>query len=323
MKKTGLTLAALLLTFAMVFAFVACDSSKSVDATTSAPSETETETETYLTDPIIDTVTDPVDESITDVSDVSDLSGESLTAIDPSAPSGGTSTTTAVVTTLAGKDPTKMNKEELLNYFNTAANLVATAKPGYTYIVQDKIENPKTKGGIGSLINPLIPAIIKELMPGDEEVRTIKKGSDNYGDFMSRNASDKRPSSLRVSDLSSITAVKQGANYVVTVKLPNCTNPADDAKSGLSRCQEMQTPEQLLESLAGGSSPVSGEAKNVTLVYKNIQVILTVDPAGHVQYMKGTFNVDAVGTDLSIIGLGGITFTADQVHRMEAKNFKW
>jgi hypothetical protein len=211
-----------------------------------------------------------------------------------------------------------MSKSQLVTYFNNAMNKVRTDKPGYTVVQTDIITNPSVKGGLVSVLNPLIPGLIKQFMPGDPETSTVAKGTqanDKFGANESAYASK-----LRDSDVTSISAKKSGANYVVTVNVKDALNPTKGDTSSYGRVFDFKTPQQLMDDLAG---TVEADTKNVKLGYHSGRVILTVNAAGQVTAYDSLFKVDASVASPKIKGFSADTFTADQQSTVVATQFVW
>ena len=218
-------------------------------------------------------------------------------------------------------DPTTLNNDKaaLVNYFNEAANRVRTEKPAFTYEVTNTIINPKLSGFAG-ILNPIVSAVVKSLMPGDVEPYPMKKGQDNSEHFLSLEKAT--ASSLKAGDVTSIQAVKSGANYVITVKLGSAVNPAKGGASAYSRLFEIKTPKETLDKISGEDGRISGDPNNVKLEYHSGNVVMTVDAQGRVTGISGGYDVRATAVDMKMLGMT-VDFNCDQTSRIAAKGFAW
>jgi hypothetical protein len=294
-KKTLSTVLAILLTLGTLCAFAACGDKTDNPATDPEITETDPDTTAVVVDP---SETEPPTET------------EPATE-----PPTETETETAT-----GNDPTTMDKKLLLEYFNTAVNAVREKKPKFDYVLirkMDKVETTILGGAVDGIIN----SVVKSLMPGDPETGTVQKGAGNHGKFLSD--SETKASLLTLSQMSSITAAKEGANYKITVKVPPATNPSMTAgQSGYSSLHQIQDPKSTVEAIVGDNGAIKADPAKTTLNYKNGYVTIVVNAAGQVQSMDGGFNVDAVGKDWSVSILKG-DVTAMQSTSVKASNFVW
>jgi len=287
---------AILLALSLVCAFAACNRNNTPDPT----------------DP-----TDLIEDTTPVIADISET--EPVSETEPTTEPVSETETTAEPTTEAAKTPDKMSTPELVDYFNQCANRVRNEKPAFTYELTNTILNPKTQGGVGSLISPIVRSLIEKKMPGTTDVYPMKKGENNTENFLSLNAA---ASSLKAGDVTSIQAVKSGQGYVITVKLGNAVNPANGGGSAYSRLFEIRTPQQTLDAITEENSAVTGDVNNVKLEYHSGNVALTVDAEGRVTGLTGGYDLKAIATDVKIIGFT-TTFTCDQTSRIVAKGFTW
>jgi predicted small lipoprotein YifL len=211
------------------------------------------------------------------------------TSVDPSTilpttmlPTGVGETTTAA----AAADPTAMNKEQLVKYYNDAVNAVRAAKPAYTRTEVLKINSLKTSL-VGGLLDGLLNSVVKNQMPGDPKTTSRKKGEGNADHFFI----EQQVSSVKNGDVASISAKKEGANYVVTLTVGSEVNPKKAGASKYSRLFQMQTRQELLDSLA--SDGLTAAVDNTTLTYHDGSVRITVNDKGQIVKASAGFFVDA------------------------------
>ena len=274
MKRILVLLLALALA---VTAFAACNKTPDADPTEPVDASEFSTTEPGETD-LPEETSAPDETSLIDATSVDETTAEA----DPSE-----------TTTAAASDPTAMNKTQLIQYYNDAINLVRSAKPGYTRNEVLKINNFKTSL-LGGAIDGLINGVVKNVMPGDPEVESKSKGASNVDHFYHPH----QTSAVRESDVSSITAKKEGANYVITLKLGSETNPAQGGASKYSRAMFIQTRQEVLDSLS--NSGLTGDVNNVTLTYHDGQSTITVNDKGQIIKASCGFFVDVDGKDMHI-----------------------
>jgi hypothetical protein len=309
-KKALSSVLAILLTLAMAGMFAACKD-KPADPTEPVPTEVLSTTEITTTTWEEPTTEEPAS------ADVNATEASTAEAPATTLPGGATEATT---TAPAAADPTTMSKAELLDYFNTAVNAVRTQKPKFDYEIIRKIDKVETTI-LGGAADSIVNSVVKSLMPGTPETGTVAKGSGNTGKFLS--GSESKASLLTVSQISSITATKKGANYEITVKLPAATDPSVNAgNSGYAGLHEIQDAKGVVEAIVGDNGAIKADPAKTTLNYKNGYATIVVNAAGQLQSMDGGFNVDAVGREWSVTILRG-DVTAKQSTSVKAFNFAW
>ena len=220
--------------------------------------------------------TEPPDE-ITEPGEEITEPGEETTVEGETAPEGETE---------ALGDPTTMNKEQLLAYYNGAINAVRTAKPGYTKTEIQKINSFKSSLAGGAL-DGLINGVVQKLMPGDPKDSKKNKGEDNVDHFYIYQPT----SAVSASDIANISAKKEGANYVVTVTMNKEVNPEKNGASKHSRVFWVATREDVLKDLAGAG--LNAEKSNTTLTYHDGKSVITVNDKGQIIKASQGFFVDA------------------------------
>ena len=269
MKRVLTLLLTLALATCALAAFAACDKTPELevtepvvvieDETTEAPS-VETEPPEETTEPDIET--EPPEE----------------TTAEPEA---------------APADPTKMNKEELVAYYNDAVNAVRAAKPAYTKEERLKV-NDFSSSILGGMLDGLLKGVVKNAMPGDPEYSAKKKGESNVDHFFIEQAT----SAVKASDVASITAKKDGANYVITITMGKEVNPERRGNSRYSRVFQVQTRQDVLDNLAGNG--LTGDAKNCTLTYRDGKAVVTINEKGQIIRASTGFYVDADAKNMKI-----------------------
>ena len=223
--------------------------------------------------------------------------------------------TTAETTTKAAADPTKMSPEQLIQYYNDAVNLVRTGKPGYTKVEVLKVNDFKTSI-LGGLADGAISGVVKSAMPGNPESSYRKKGESNVDHFMM----DQQTSAVRAGDVTSITAKKVGANYVVTLAMGSEVNPAKDGASKYSRVMFIQTRQEVLDNLAGNG--LTGTVDNCTLNYHSGKSEITVNDKGQIIKASCGFFVDVSGKDMHI-AIFNPNIDAFQQSNWDYTSFSW
>jgi len=212
-------------------------------------------------------------------------------------------------------DPTALNKEELIDYYNAAVNFVREAKPSYTREERLKVNDFKTsiaRGAADGLIRP----IVKNMMPGDPEYTSRKKGEDNVDHFFI----EQPVSAVRASDVKSITAKKDGANYVITITMGSEVNPERKGNSRYSRVFQIQTRQDVLDKLADGG--LTGDAKNCTLTYRDGKAVVTINEKGQIIRASTGFYVDADAKNMRI-AIFNPDIVAYQQSNWEYTNFSY
>ena len=190
-------------------------------------------------------------------------------------------------------DPTKMNKEQLIQYYNDAINLVRTGKPAYTRTEILKVNDFKTSI-LGGAVDGLISGVVKKAMPGDPKTNSKNKGENNVDHFMH----PQQTSNVRAGDVTSISAKKDGANYVVTLTMGSEANPAKEGQSKYSRVMFIQTRQEVLDDLANNG--LTGTVENTTLTYHSGKSEITVNEKGQIIKASCGFFVDVTGKSMKI-----------------------
>jgi len=237
-------------------------------------------------------------------------------------------------------DPTKLAKAELVEWYNDRVNYVREAKPGISLKQTQKMDEVKTSI-LGGIADPIINPIIKSLMPGDPEYKTIKKGQVNhkwFTDAENKAAKDKagydnlsaaakiefdnpytyfmaptKTSAVKLSDLTDIKAVKSGVNYVVTLTLGSETNPSNDGNSKYSRVMSVASRQEVLDELEPFG--VKADINKAKLNYYGGKAEITVNPAGEIIKAAFEFRVDADAKEVKASIL-----TADIVGKQSSSN---
>ncbi|MCL2494235.1 MAG: hypothetical protein FWE98_01090 [Oscillospiraceae bacterium] len=241
---------------------------------------------TPTTEPVVVDITDPDDEITTEPGDeITTEPGDEVTTEPPAdvtteAPTGDVTEAPDALT------PDKMNKEQLVAYYNEAINKVRSDKPGYTRVEVLKI-NKLTTTFVGGALDGPLNKVVESQMPGNPETKTKNKGDSNVDHFYI----DQQTSQVRASDVATATAKKEGDNYVITLTLGNETNPEKTMSSKYYRMFFIQTRKELLDSLA--EDGLTAEVSNCLLTYKNGKSVITVNDKGQIIKAHGEFFVDA------------------------------
>ncbi len=316
MKKSLFTILALLLTVVMLGTFAACN-------TNDDPTEATT---TEAIEPLTEEALPEETSAIEDTSDADITSEEPGLSEDAAAAAAATASTsvvtsksgdtTAATTTTAatGKTPDKMNKEELVKYYNDAVNNVRDKKPQISRTEVLKIKSVKLSLG-GGMADGIASRLVNDKMPGNPESSTIAKGKDNTGDFMTVTSR----SVAKASDVTSASATKSGENYVITLTLGNETNPAKDGSSKYSRFFSIATRQDVLDDI---KDVVTADVNKCTLTYNGGKVVITVNPEGQIIKAHGEFKVDADAKEVKVGPLKS-DLIAYQISTNDYTNFKY
>jgi len=294
MKKCLISLLALLLAGVLVFSFAGCGKDKPI---TDEPSST------------VETIEPPTSQTIE--VDASEATTEEPTTEEP--------TTEAADPDLPPEDLNTLSQAEQLEYFNRAVNRVRTERPGYTRTEQLKIQDLNFTGVV-KIIQPVVNRVVANLMPGDLKTKTIAKGANNQNDdgFMSKNAN---ASDLREQDINSIKSTKSGDNWKIEVRVKNATNPAKGTGSTVARISDMQTREEILDSIMA-EGPISANYNNANVTYQAVYANITVDAEGRVIEASNGFDVTGDAKEVKIAGIkSNVTFL--QISRWTYSSFKW
>ena len=259
MKRVLTLLLALALALGALTAFAACNKTPELEVTEPVVNEEEYTTEAPPAE------TDPPEEETT--AEEEETTEEEIAEATP-------------------LDPTALNKEELVAYYNAAVNAVREFKPAYSRVEVLKINSLKTSL-VGGMLDGLLNSVVKNQMPGDPKTTSKKQGESNADHFFI----EQQTSAVRASDVTSISARKEGANYVVTLTVGNEVNPEKKGASKYSRLFQMQTRQELLESLA--EDGLSAEVSNTTLTYHDGKAVVTINEKGQIIKASTGFFVDA------------------------------
>lgn len=211
MKKRLLSLAALVLVLSMVFALAACGD-KDNKTTTTAPTDVE---ETTLDDVQADATTAGTVEDDTTVDSTVGTTNAvttdaATTALDET--TAADATTVAGETTTAAEKKAPATKEEIVAYFNTAANAVKTDKPGYSKTTDNVIGDITSSNSlIESLAGKVVP-----MFPTEGDPETVAKGA-SHNNFPVKGKS--WSSKLEASSVKSATCKESGKFYEIEIKL--------------------------------------------------------------------------------------------------------
>ncbi|MBE6813730.1 MAG: hypothetical protein E7523_12780 [Ruminococcaceae bacterium] len=201
--------------------------------------------------------------------------------------------------------------EEKLNFFNMAVNKVKAQNAGFK-------KSKKTVGSEMTLTNNLVNAIanmIKDsLLPNDTTETVVNKG-DSSIDIMSP-PGQTFVSALTTSDIQSITCENDGTNYVITVYIPDATNP--DANSSVyAKIFEFITVDDIMNTYAPQMN-ATVERGNVFFDFSGCYAKATISQdgtlVGYETFVNGTMRltkgkIRAFTTDLSIVLSSTTTYT--------------
>ncbi len=257
MKK----LLAILLAFAMLFAFAACGDNTEDTTTTTAAAEDETDEA-----PVVDDVTEEA--PVVDDTTAAVVDDTTAAVVDD--------TTAAVEDTTLAEGETAapaadMTKAEFVAFLN--AETAKAAKGTYNFNRNCEYTDPIDVGGATGVLNTIISAIdensnLDTVVGGFLGIGT-KKGTypkDNLDENYRLKATK-----LTEADLGSFAA----NNGVYTFTLANATNPKKTNATPISRfTNDFITHEEVVAGIADFTTAIT--VKDTTVNYKNIKVTVTV-----------------------------------------------
>ena len=294
-------ISAILLCAALALAlFAACGNSNGGIEETTPVNADEFTTREDLT-----TVEDITDEPATteDIPVTEEPTAEAAATTEDAAVTAAETTTavTAVETTTAApeKTPDQMNKKELVKYFNDSVNAVRAAKPHIAQVEVKKIDTFKASNG---LVNAAVGAVIRILMPGNPENKELKKGEENYdngsGPYI---FGPKKTCEMKESDVSTISAKKDGDGYTLTLTLGKTTNPMNDGKDSYSRVMGVATQQEIANDLS--EQMLTVDPANLTMVYNSGKATFTTDAQGRIVKAHTELKVDVDAKSAKLIGI--------------------
>ncbi len=274
---------AVLLAFAMLFAFAACGGNNEEETTTTTVAE-------EVTDAPVDEVTDA---PVADETTVAPVEGETTVA-----PAEGETTTLAEGETAApAADLTKAEFVALLN-----AETAKIAKSG-TYKFNRKCEytSPVDVGGATGVLNGIISAIDE-----NSNLDTVVGGFLGIGTKTGTYPKDKlsenyriKATALKESDLGSFTA----NNGVYTFTLANATDPKKTNATPISRfTNDFITHEEVVKGIADFTTAIT--VNDTTVNYKNIKVSVTVAD-GKITKINYSYAFDAALVLKAVVTING------------------
>ncbi len=275
---------AVLLAFAMLFAFAACGDNGDNETTTTTVADETTDA------PVADeTTAAPVTDETTAAAD------ETTTAADETTAAGET-TTAAGETTVANAE---MSKADFVKFLN--AETAKAAKGKYNFNRNCEYTEPIDVGSATSILNGIISAIDE-----NSNLDTVVGGflgiGTKKGTFPKDDLSDNykiKATSLKESDLGSFSY----ANGVYKFTLANATNPKKTGATPLSRfTNDFITHEEVVEGIADFTTAITVNNTNVN--YKNIKVEVTVAD-GKITNIKYSYAFDATLALSAVVKING------------------
>jgi len=218
-------------------------------------------------------------------------------------------------TTEAAADPTTLSKADLVSWFNDRMNEVRVRKPKISRSEIQLIDNFKTSL-IGGALDNMINKFIADNVTGEPVTATIQKGASNASVFFSK----QEKFALKASDATSITARKEGDNYVVTLQLGKETNPAQGGASAYSRLLTYASSQEVLDGVAAVG--LTGEVNKMTNYYYDGRASITVNRQGEIIGASSYYKSDS---DVKDAKLSIFTFDLVVTQHLEVKysNFVW
>lgn len=198
-----------------------------------------------------------------------------------------------------------------LDFFNSSLNRIKTQNAGFK----------KAKQTLGTdmtlsnaLVNAVASALKDSLLPNDTTETVVNKG-DSSVDIMYPPGKD-YVSALTLADCSSITCEQSGANFVITVRLADATNP-DKENSAYAKIFEFITVDDIMNTYAPNMN-ATVERENVFFDFAGCYAKATISadgtPIEYETYVNGTMRltegkIKGFTTDLSIVLSSTTLFT--------------
>lgn len=280
MKKSKRFLA-LLLALSMTAALAACSPDSTDDGTSTGPAASnQADEETILPDETGASGETAVSEEGTQATAAS--GGVTGVTKEPNQPNSENTTAPKAPT-----DPTKMSKEELVHYYNTAAN---DAKKNAKSITKTQNQASKVSlnapSGLNTIANFLMGAFLSDKPKAVNE--TYASAADKNANFYV--AGQSWSSKLSAADLASATCKKSGGSYIVTLAVKG---------GSVSKAFSTITKEQILEA-------VDGKVKfnKINVSYANSTIVATIGANGKLQ--KVSYDMPQVSMEFNVAMLGGL-----------------
>ncbi len=302
MKKNFKAIIASILVFSMVFALSSCKQDPEPETTTTTASAATTSALTTVSATTVQTETLQSTTAATTVAGTTAGPAETQST----APVNGNISQSLL--------PDNYTKEQALELFNTALNKVKTEKPAFTKEHVIKLETFET-----SVANTIVNLLKPVLFPEKLITTNVSKGENCDAVFP---VEDKTfASRVTMSDIQDITVTKEGENYVLTVTMPETTNPenGDDAYGRIFKCKTRQdAKDEYAEKVKAKI-----DLNKVTMRFNNCSAKLTLNPQGQVihyyQYIKSTLNI----TGVEVMGIKDISLSGDAASVNDYLNFVW
>jgi len=271
MKNILVSITAFLLAAALLAGFTACgkETMEAAGETTIAAATEFTAEEPTTAGPAADIPTEVPDETATASSSAENQTTQPADTVPESLP-----------------NPVDMAKAALIEWYNDRIRGVREQRPGMTRVSTLNILAIETTL-LGGMIDGIVNAAIRRFMPGEPVTETIEKGKNNRDFFLGSMAVPV----LRPVDVSSITAKREGGNYVIAILLRSETNPKNDGVSTYARIGNPATGQDILDKV--GEMGITGDEEKVTLFYRDGKLAVTVNPAGEIIGWSGEFFCDA------------------------------
>jgi len=212
-------------------------------------------------------------------------------------------------------DPTALSDAELVGWFNDRVNEVRVRKPKISRSEVQLIDNFKTSL-VGGALDGMINKIIADNVKGDPAYTTIQKGASNVGVFFSK----LETFALKPGDARSITARKEGDNYVVTLQLGKETDPALGGASAYSRLLTYASPQEVLDGVAAVG--ITGDINKFKNYYYDGRASITVNPAGEIVGASSYYKSDADAKDAKL-SIFKFDLVVTQHIDVKYSNFVW
>lgn len=222
-----------------------------------------------------------------------------------------TPTTQAPAVSLPATLDSLSTDQAKLDFFNSSLNRIKAQNAGFK----------KAKQTLGTdmtlsnaLVNAVASALKDSLLPNDTTETVVNKG-DSSVDIMYPPGKD-YVSALTLADCSSITCEQSGANFVITVRLADATNP-DKENSAYAKIFEFITVDDIMNTYAPNMN-ATVERENVFFDFAGCYAKATISadgtPIEYETYVNGTMRltegkIKGFTTDLSIVLSSTTLFT--------------
>jgi len=280
--------------------------------------------------PNCDHENDPDDTTEPNGDDTTEPNGDDTTEPGATTTTGtGNNATTATTTTTSQAErfapPANLGSlpaAQQLEYFNLVVNRVRTETPAFRqrYRLSAGSAEIEANAIIRGIFTPILNAAIPIFLPGTWNERPVPA---NYirDRWFANNAEG--ASMLRPQDIASINSVRNGNNWVITVRVREEINPTPGMASANGRLHQIMTRQQILDEIIDDIPGVTANPNDARLRYHGGHAVVTVNPQGQITHASGGFQVAASVNNISIPGGTVPALHLPQTTEHIWDNFRW